>query len=133
MRLDDCNHTLKEPVRCYSFQHLRITHVLSFCCRLASVPNAAPADGFLFNKYRFIKHLLINEPGAAIFSGIDPRRLDDMAIKDWVDIAETFGFKGVENTVITLGAAGAVFAEDRGAGRHVAAFKTEVVDPTGAG
>ncbi|KAK5116322.1 hypothetical protein LTR85_009294 [Meristemomyces frigidus] len=91
--------------------------------------NAAPANNILSEKYRFITHLLVNETEAAILSGLD---LDDLKEENWSDIAQGFLSEGVKNVVITLGEAGAFYANAR-ASWHVPAFKIVPVDPTGAG
>ena len=91
--------------------------------------NAGPASNILLELYPFITHLLVNETEAAILSGLD---LDDVKEENWQEIAQGFLSEGVKNVVITLGAAGAYYANEQSSG-HVPAFKIVPIDPTGAG
>lgn len=98
-------------------------------CGIDVVLNAAPASHILCDCYEYITHLLVNESEAAILSGFE---LDEVNENTWAEITEFFLKLGVKNVVITLGEAGAFFANNEGRG-HVPAFEVKPVDSTGAG
>ena len=91
--------------------------------------NPSPANHILLELYRFITHFVVNETEAAIYSGLDVGEVQE---SNWHDIAKAFLAEGVKNVVITLGAAGAFYANERSSG-HVPAFTVIPKDVTGAG
>ncbi|KAI1129671.1 Ribokinase-like protein [Nemania abortiva] len=91
--------------------------------------NAAPATPISEHVYKYITHLIVNEPEAAIMSG---RQRNEVNEGTWSIIAQEFLERGVQNVVITLGAKGAFYANSTESG-HCLAFDVDVVDCTGAG
>lgn len=91
--------------------------------------NAAPAQVLLMDHYQYITHLVVNELEAATLLG---RVVHEVIESNWPELADEFLDMGVQNVVITLGAQGAYYANERDSG-HVPAEVVKVVDAAGAG
>lgn len=91
--------------------------------------NPSPAKHILSKYNKWITHFIVNESEAAIYSGLD---VEDVIEENWESIAQGFLVDGFKNVVITLGAAGAFYANAKTSG-HVKAYKVSPVDVTGAG
>jgi ribokinase len=97
--------------------------------------NPSPAhylDDFVYDG---LTHLILNETEAAIMSGREVEKVES-GFDDWITITDEFLDLGVKNVVITLGAKGAFFSEQKGRGEFADAEKIrqdDILDTSGAG
>jgi len=94
--------------------------------------NPAPAVKLPDEVYEQITHLIVNESEAAILAGEEVKNLEAVG---WGPVMKDFIHKGAKNTVVTLGAKGAVYMSSaEKVGQFVKAEPVEkVVDTTAAG
>lgn len=93
--------------------------------------NPAPARILPNTVLPLIHLLVVNETEAAIICGLGRVDLEDLELI--VKLAEQILEKGVETTVITLGARGCFYASKEGARGYEPALNVRVVDTTAAG
>lgn len=93
--------------------------------------NPSPASYLFPGIYSMITHLVMNETEAVSLSEIQPADVKNQT--GWTKVAEYFTDLGVKNVVITLGAKGAYYKNEYGAGHVDAEKNCTVVDTTGAG
>lgn len=97
--------------------------------------NPSPAHFLADSVYQGLTHLILNETEAAILTG---RRIEELTpdFKDWTTITDEFIELGVKHVVLTLGAQGAFYSEEKGKGELIPAVKIDqdkVCDTSGAG
>ena len=93
--------------------------------------NPAPASYMLPGIYPMITHLVVNETEAKMLT---PSKAADISnSNEWGPITEYFLRLGVKNVVVTLGAEGAYYANDKDSGPVKAEEDCTVFDTTGAG
>lgn len=105
--------------------------------------NPAPAIPLPESVYSDVTLLVVNETEASILSGIPVGQTDAEILQRAYEAADYFFTQGCRNTIVTLGALGAVVQSISGKGvlvnpksthrAHIPALKTEVVDTTAAG
>ena len=105
------------------FEAIDIAHAASVPVLLNPAP-AIPLDESIYPK---IDYLVPNETEATLLTGVKV-----MDLPSTQKAAEILLTRGVKTVIITLGAEGAFLATKKKK-VHVPAFKTEVVDTTGAG
>ncbi|KAL8666351.1 MAG: hypothetical protein Q9202_001622 [Teloschistes flavicans] len=94
----------------------------------------APASFLVDEAYEGLAHLIVNETEAAMLATAAGAFNERTPVKEWGKVADEFLGKGAKNVVITLGAKGAYYSNQRGQGHHAKAVPdVNVIDTTGAG
>ncbi|KAL9115636.1 MAG: hypothetical protein Q9227_000004 [Pyrenula ochraceoflavens] len=97
--------------------------------------NPAPAQFLNLELYRGLTHLILNETEAAVLTGNQILELGP-GFDDWNSITDEFLEWGVKHVIVTLGARGAFYSEEKGHGELVNAEKVDqqqILDTSGAG
>ena len=106
-----------------------VYHALRFARRegIRAILNPAPGQTLDLAELRHVDYLIPNESEAEAITGLPVGNIDE-ARACAVSLVEM----GVPRVIVTLGANGALVADEQGV-RHVAAHKVTPVDTTGAG
>lgn len=89
--------------------------------------NPSPMQHFSLSSLQYVDYLIVNEIETEGLCGFLPKSLEDA--KTAFTILKKYGLK---HLILTIGSGGSLYVDDDAA-LHVAAFKIEPVDTTGAG